>query len=1176
MKKSSTFLFTLCLILLGVPLAAQMLDKVTIAEKYAEKQMNEWHLKPTDVKNMIVTDQYSTKHNGATHIFFKQSFNGIEVKNATMGIHLNSNNQVVYATQQFVSNLSSKAPSSQPTLTAKQAIQKATAYVGASLREPLHLIKMEGKTNYLFSKGNISNSDIPVKLVYYHDKNTDEVFLAWDLSIDQIDSPDYWSLRISADDGRLLEKNNWTVYCQTGAHNHADCQQNQPAKQLKVETNQATLLSGAASYNVFPMPYESPLNGNRQLEINPADDMASPFGWHDINGETGAEFLITRGNNVHAYLDTQDSNSSAGDEPDGGPDLLFDFAFDQELEPAENQAAAITQLFYMCNKIHDFNYHYGFDEAAGNFQQMNYSGQGQGGDGVLAEGQDGSGDNNANFSTPNDGGRGRMQMFLWDRVNGKLLNVIKPTEVSGGYQTGTANFGPALSSDPIEGQVVLGLDASPTPTLGCETTINTDEVAGKIAMVDRGVCFFEEKVLNLEAAGAIAVIICNFEEGVISMGGGVDGVDPNIPSVMLKNSDCQLFKQLLDDTVVVRLVLPDNNGPEKLDACFDNGVVAHEYGHGISNRLTGGPSNSDCLFNDEQMGEGWSDFFALVQTVQPGDVGSASRGMGNYLTRAGLNGGGIRRLPYSTDFNINDQTYDDIIGTTAPHPLGEIWTGVLWDMYWALVDKYGFDEDQVTGTGGNNIAIQLVMDGMKLQGCNPGFIEGRNAILSADLLNNNGDNQCLIWGVFARRGLGFSADGGSPANRNDGREGYDLLPACVKELKIKKEMTPIVIAGDLITCTITIGNDKGEMATGVVVTDEIPEGTEFIVGSETGGITPVINGNMISFDIGDMPAEQERVLTYQLSTSVDFMSLRQYFDDMESGDEDWLIDALEGIEIWGLSDTRQRSGQFSWFVPDDAAENDQVFYLAEPILVSGEQPTLRFHHWYDTEFGADGGFVEISTDGGASWNIIKNDLLFKNPYRGSIAYGTFAIPDLKGFWGNSGGFIDTYIDLSPYLGEEVSFRFRFGSDAEAAGIVEPGEGWYIDDIEVIDMVNYNGEACISSDTGDMVCTIAPSKGSIVETFEETATNESAIASESIKLYPNPASDLLTLNFEMLEAADIRIEIVNNEGKITRSIQRSVLTGDNTLSLDISSLPAGFYYLKMNNNHSILTQKFTIK
>ena len=56
------------------------------------------------------------------------------------------------------------------------------------------------------------------------------------------------------------------------------------------------------------------------------------------------------------------------------------------------------------------------------------------------------------------------------------------------------------------------------------------------------------------------------------------------------------------------------------DTALDNGIIAHEYTHGISVRLTGGPSNSSCLNNAEQPGEGWSDFVATVVTAKTGET----------------------------------------------------------------------------------------------------------------------------------------------------------------------------------------------------------------------------------------------------------------------------------------------------------------------------------------------------------------------------------------------------------------------------------------------------------------------------------------------------------------------------------------------------------------------------
>ena len=80
---------------------------------------------------------------------------------------------------------------------------------------------------------------------------------------------------------------------------------------------------------------------------------------------------------------------------------------------------------------------------------------------------------------------------------------------------------------------------------------------------------------------------------------------------------------------------------------------------------------------------------------------------------------------------------------------------MLWDMYWLLIDEYGYDADLVSGSGGNNLALQLVLDGLKLQECNPTFTDGRDAILLADEVNSDGANRCTIWRAFAKRGWVF-------------------------------------------------------------------------------------------------------------------------------------------------------------------------------------------------------------------------------------------------------------------------------------------------------------------------------------------------------------------------------------------------------------------------------------
>ena len=98
---------------------------------------------------------------------------------------------------------------------------------------------------------------------------------------------------------------------------------------------------------------------------------------------------------------------------------FFDFIWNGAIAPTDvtNQKVAVTNLFYLNNVVHDRLYGYGFTEAAGNFQTNNFGKGGFGNDPVNAEAQDGGGTNNANFGTPGDGSRPRMQMYLWNAAD---------------------------------------------------------------------------------------------------------------------------------------------------------------------------------------------------------------------------------------------------------------------------------------------------------------------------------------------------------------------------------------------------------------------------------------------------------------------------------------------------------------------------------------------------------------------------------------------------------------------------------------------------------------------------------------------------------------------------------------------------------------------------------------
>jgi uncharacterized repeat protein (TIGR01451 family) len=186
---------------------------------------------------------------------------------------------------------------------------------------------------------------------------------------------------------------------------------------------------------------------------------------------------------------------------------------------------------------------------------------------------------------------------------------------------------------------------------------------------------------------------------------------------------------------------------------------------------------------------------------------------------------------------VNPLTYADMPGTSGEvHNIGKIWASMLWEVYWNLVTKKGYSSDLYNGSGGNNLALQLVMDGLKLQPCSPSFVEARNAILLADQVNNGGNNQCRIWQGFAKRGLGLSATTGSNNDENDGSAAFNLPGYCVNSLTLNQSVTPNpAYAGAILNYTLAANSLLSTTVSGVIITDTIPPSTTYVAGSASNG-----------------------------------------------------------------------------------------------------------------------------------------------------------------------------------------------------------------------------------------------------------------------------------------------------------------------------------------------------
>jgi extracellular elastinolytic metalloproteinase len=950
--------------------------------------------------------------------------------------------------------LSTKAFAGQPTTpTVAPAAAVATALASVRVQpieQPTATSAATGREQrQTFAPAGVAHRPIEVRLVWATDKGLPR--LAWNVNVDLLARPDWLNIRVDATTGQVLGQDNWTVNekavhpTSTPAHGPAA---RAPQALRQPSSTKSTLAVTPASYRVVPFPGERPDITTPRLDANPwlragAGNAATTYGWH-FDGTTN--YTDTRGNNVWAYDDSLKLNAPGRFTASTGTSgsLVFNDVPDFTQTPTlgRNRRAATTNLFYWNNLMHDVMYQYGFTEASGNFQTDNQGRGGTGGDHVRAEAQDGTGTNNANFSTPPEGLSGRMQMYLFNAPAASYaINVTAPAAVAGNYAAVEGTFSTAnklANLGPISGQLALYVDAG---NLACTST--TTPLTGKIAVLYRGTCDFVTKVKNAQLAGAIAAVVINNTSAAPSIMGGTDNTI-TIPAVMISQANgATLVAQLANG---VQATLPKPTVTPQLDGDYDSGIMAHEYGHGISNRLTGGGANTSCLYNAEQAGEGWSDYFGLMMTTdwttaQTAD-GPKARPVGTYASGQPTTAGGIRRYPYSTSLSVNPLTYANMATNTEVHATGEIWCATLWDMTWNIIQQQGAIEPNLynnAGTGGNAVALNLVMQGLKLQPCQPGFLDSRDAILAADSLLYNGQYHCAIWSAFARRGMGFSAREGASTSATDQTVAYDL-----PGVSLRKRTTPLV--GNQFVITLSASCDCQSTAP-VSITDQLPAGLQYV--SSTGG---TLTGNTVTFANLSFGKGQQRTfqIVAQTAPGAGCAIVLPVNDNRETTTVGGLAPAVVtagGNNAWAPTTTRAYSGTTSWATGDPSATSDVT--LTSAAFTPTAFSLLSFYHFFSTESLYDGGLVAISVNNGA-WQDAAAYFL-QNGYNSTFTTGTASAgkPCFSGISSELSGaaaFQQSLINLTSFSGQSIRVRFQFQSDSDNPYGALPG--WFVDDVQV--------------------------------------------------------------------------------------------------------------------------------
>ncbi|MGV3660420.1 MAG: M36 family metallopeptidase, partial [Prosthecobacter sp.] len=348
------------------------------------------------LKSARVTRDDVTQHSGMSTVVWNQEVDGIPVFKTILKANLTKHGELITINDHFVADPTPNRAA--PAINAERAVFLAANSVQSTVAESSIVAQGNAQgpeRHQAFTAPGLSDTSA---LLTYLPMNESEVRLGWDVTLFSIEHDEMFRTVVDAESGTVLYRTSLTADISNATYRvYGDATSKKPFDSPQ------PMMPGHST----PLTTE-PAEVPRQLITLPAlDTTASPNGWINDGGQE------TLGNNVDAHTDIDFNNSPDLPRPNGGPTRTFDLSASLSLAPSTYKDAAAVNLFYVCNWVHDRLYQLGFTESAGNFQTSNFGRGGLGNDAILADAQDGSGTNNSNFSTPADGGPGRLQMYLW-------------------------------------------------------------------------------------------------------------------------------------------------------------------------------------------------------------------------------------------------------------------------------------------------------------------------------------------------------------------------------------------------------------------------------------------------------------------------------------------------------------------------------------------------------------------------------------------------------------------------------------------------------------------------------------------------------------------------------------------------------------------------------------------
>ena len=128
----------------------------------------------------------------------------------------------------------------------------------------------------------------------------------------------------------------------------------------------------------------------------------------------------------------------------------------------------------------------------------------------------------------------------------------------------------------------------------------------------------------------------------------------------------------------------------------------------------------------------------------------------------------------------------------------------------------------------------------------------------------------------------------------------------------------------------------------------------------------------------------------------------------------------------------------------------------------------------------------------------------------------------------------------------------------------------------MDMYNYNSEACVSSDQGDLACAEAPYRGTVVQTGEFTAAADPVEQPLGMMVYPNPSGDWINVALRTAAPAEATLSLLGMDGRLLRQSRVSLSGGEQLFPLPAADLPAGVYLVRVQTEKSTSAVKVIVR